>query len=321
MPYLDVLRNDEALARETLGKLRTGSLPVRPDLRFSQVVTFDKISAVITDKQVVDLGVIEGGTALQEFIRPALFVQNGSYQVPLSEIWKQKLSLAKENLERAIASTGRIEVKNHDSLAWVGTGWLVAPEIMVTNRHVAIEFARKSNTGFRFRKNRQLQPMSAHVDFREEHHSPLEEEFELVDVLYIEPGDDPDLAFFQVQQINTMGAHNPATPLQLAADVAPGTDVAAIGYPRGTSGEQNWPAISELFQGIFGVKRLSPGKVKTVEESQLTHDCSTLEGSSGSPVVNLSTGEVVGIHFTGTYSVANYAVPSTLIADRLNQLL
>ena len=200
MPYLDVLRNDEALARETLGKLRTGSLPVRPDLRFSQVLTFDKISAVITDRQVVDLGVIEGGTALQEFIRPALFVQNGSYQVPLSEIWKQKLSQAKENLERAIASTGRIEVKNHDSLAWVGTGWLVAPEIMVTNRHVAVEFARKSNTGFRFRKNRQLKPMSAHVDFREEHHSPLEEEFELVDVLYIEPGDDPDLAFFQISR-------------------------------------------------------------------------------------------------------------------------
>ena len=41
---------------------------------------------------------------------------------------------------------GRIEVDNHPDLTWVGTGWLLADDVVVTNRHVASEFAALSVT-------------------------------------------------------------------------------------------------------------------------------------------------------------------------------
>jgi DNA/RNA endonuclease G (NUC1) len=42
----------------------------------------------------------------------------------------------------------------------------------------------------------------------------------------------------------------------------------------------------------------------------LTHDSSTLGGNSGSVVVHIDSGEVVALHFAGSYLVANYGVPS-----------
>jgi hypothetical protein len=39
----------------------------------------------------------------------------------------------------------------------------------------------------------------------------------------------------------------------------------------------------------------------------LFHDCSTLGGNSGSPVIDLKTGEVLGIHFAGEFEQTNWA--------------
>ena len=49
----------------------------------------------------------------------------------------------------------------------------------------------------------------------------------------------------------------------------------------------------------------------------ITHDCSTLGGNSGSAVIDLATGHVIGLHFAGAYLKANYAVASfDLAADK-----
>ena len=68
------------------------------------------------------------------------------------------------------------------------------------------------------------------------------------------------------------------------------------------------------------VKRLQPGRAVTYSAkfSALEHDCSTLGGNSGSPVVDLETHEVIGLHFGGRYGVGNYAVPLWMLtADPL----
>jgi hypothetical protein len=65
------------------------------------------------------------------------------------------------------------------------------------------------------------------------------------------------------------------------------------------------------------VKRLQPGVIRGRAEVQssgnrvaaITHDASTLGGNSGSPVIDVDTGEVVALHFAGEYLKANYAVP------------
>jgi hypothetical protein len=58
--------------------------------------------------------------------------------------------------------------------------------------------------------------------------------------------------------------------------------------------------------------RAYPSFGRTV--STLAHDSSTLGGNSGSAVVDVSSGRVVGLHFAGEYRDANYAVPAYELA-------
>ena len=51
------------------------------------------------------------------------------------------------------------------------------------------------------------------------------------------------------------------------------------------------------------------------------HDCSTLGGNSGSVVLDLATGQAVGLHFAGRFLEANYAVPAAVVAARLERVL
>ena len=69
------------------------------------------------------------------------------------------------------------------------------------------------------------------------------------------------------------------------------------------------------------VKRLlRPPRVGDVADDCFTHDCTTLGGNSGSVVLDLETGQAVGLHCGGTFLKANYAVPAPVIAARLAAL-
>ena len=77
-----------------------------------------------------------------------------------------------------------------------------------------------------------------------------------------------------------------------------------------------------IFAGVFNVKRLQPGQLRDVASvnsfghpvEAVTHDSSTLGGNSGSAVVDVKTGEVVGLDFAGVYLERNYAVPAHELA-------
>jgi hypothetical protein len=71
---------------------------------------------------------------------------------------------------------------------------------------------------------------------------------------------------------------------------------------------------------VYDKKRLAPGEILKVTDSEIEHDCSTLGGNSGSAVVSLATGEALGLHFAGLYMEANYAVPAPKLRDLLNKL-
>ena len=86
--------------------------------------------------------------------------------------------------------------------------------------------------------------------------------------------------------------------------------VCVIGYPVAPSRSND---DLELFTKLFsengeplpGVKRASPGLIKRLPEENdnnfciFLHDALTLHGSSGSPVISLETGEVLGLHYAG----------------------
>jgi len=99
-----------------------------------------------------------------------------------------------------------------------------------------------------------------------------------------------------------------------------GREVALIGYP-GLDAQRNDPdMINRLFRGVFDVKRLLPGRIVGYEfrpgqeRPVLVHDCSSTGGCGGAPLIDLETGEVLGLHFAGLYLQANYAVPSWELA-------
>jgi hypothetical protein len=88
-----------------------------------------------------------------------------------------------------------------------------------------------------------------------------------------------------------------------------------VGYPA-ADGRRNDPdEMQRIFAGVYNVKRLQPGEVRSVDGTRLVHDCSTLGGNSGSCVVDLETAEVVGLHFGGRYLQGNNAVPLWTLAD------
>jgi hypothetical protein len=236
--------------------------------------------------------------------RPALFIRDGDFlRVPAE--W-QVLNGYREQIRTSIARVGRVEVAGHPNYEWIGTGFLAGPDAVITNRHVAREFARSDGDGWRFEPD-----MTARLDFNEEYGALDPLEFELTGIVGIH--ERHDLA---VLRIARSGGGNQALPEPLrVAAAAPGAvsdrQVYVIGYPA-WDGRRNDPAyMRQIFGDIFDVKRLQPGQITSWQDGAdtFTHDCSTLGGNSGSPVFDLETHEVVGLHFGGRYLSGNNAVP------------
>ena len=75
--------------------------------------------------------------------------------------------------------------------------------------------------------------------------------------------------------------------------------------------------MRQIFSDIYDVKRLQPGVITSWADGAdiFIHDCSTLGGNSGSPVLDLETHLVVGLHFGGRYLSGNKAVPLWRLAE------
>jgi endonuclease G len=78
--------------------------------------------------------------------------------------------------------------------------------------------------------------------------------------------------------------------------------------------------MDRIFGNVYNKKRLAPGQLTAIGPNEILHDCSTLGGNSGSVVLGLKSGEAVGLHFSGQFLKANFAVPASLVANRLSQV-
>ncbi|MFH1085622.1 MAG: serine protease, partial [Chloroflexota bacterium] len=235
--------------------------------------------------------------------RPAVFIQDGHF-FPAPGDW-QVLEAQRAAIETVCHSVGRVEVTGHPSYDWVGTGFLVAPDVIMTNRHVAEVFCETLNG----RKWRFKMGMTSRVDYVEELAAMNSAEFALTDVVGIHRAF--DMALLRVAQTSSGGGPSPA-PLAVSATPPSSTQdhqVYAIGYPA-WDGRRNDPQeMMRIFSNVFNVKRLLPGEItQYLPQGVFMHDCSTLGGNSGSCVVDLETHRVLGLHFGGRYLEGNYAV-------------
>ena len=250
--------------------------------------------------------------------RPSLLIKNGSFEKPDLKVWQKRLDPLRATIDGVIPSVGRIELRNHPGFDWVGTGWLIENEILITNRHVANEFAEQEGNRFVFQANLFGEAITARVDFREEHLNPESFEIEVEEIVYVAPSgrSHPDMAVLKVRPHFERELPNP----MVLADTDPEDEqrIGVIGYPARDS-RNGLVEMDRIFKDIYDVKRFAPGEVMSVGASgqPFRHDCTTLGGNSGSPVIDLVSGKVVGLHFAGRFQQANHAVPVSTIKQVL----
>ena len=196
-----------------------------------------------------------------------------------------------------------------------GTGFVVGPNLLMTNRHVAALFTVGLG-----RRNLRFTAGDAAIDFKRELTSPEGDRsatLEVRGVVMIHPF--WDMALLRVEGLS---AAHPVLRLSIhRPEDLVNHDVVVIGYPA-LDPRNDIPLQNQIFEGKYEVKRLQPGKlrkrasIRSFEStvSAATHDSSTLGGNSGSAVIDVATGEVVALHFAGQYLKANYCVPTFELA-------
>jgi endonuclease G len=237
-----------------------------------------------------------------------------------SAVWRSRLQASAPLLTRAAQAVGRIEVTGLPGFSFVGTGWLVDRNTVVTNRHVAQTFAQRNRSGFTFKQGNRARRLTADIDFLEEAGRPCEREFPIVEIVHLEDEPGPDFALLRVEQRSE--THSLAPPIPLAeSPVKPEQQVAVIGYPARDRRVPDAQLMHSIFGNVYDKKRLAPGQIIRAQKDLVFHDCSTLGGNSGSVVLDLATGRAVGLHFAGRFLEANYAVPASVIASRIEEVL
>lgn len=218
-------------------------------------------------------------------------------------------------VEHLLPSVGRVEFRNHD-MSWGGTGWLVGgaangERLMVTNRHVAriVAQRRRDGSGI-FLPSRSGLPYGAELDLGEESGVPSRPE-QLLPIerfTYIADDISADVALARVTASEEVWAG--LVPLDPAeADGEDDEIVAVVGYPAADGFRNDPTEMERYFRGLYDVKRFAPGRLRVRPGvSVLGHDCTTLGGNSGSPVISLSRKAVVGLHYAGEYGIENSAV-------------
>ncbi|MCM5679709.1 DNA/RNA non-specific endonuclease [Schlegelella sp. S2-27] len=257
--------------------------------------------------------------------RPVLLVENHRVTLPSSHVLSRRIAKHAPTFEPALRSVGRVELVGHPELDWVGTGWMIEENVVVTNRHVADEFARRDATGlaYVFIRNQAGAEVLPRIDFHEEYRSVVAAEFRIDRVLYVAPHGEgaPDVALLSVVP-GEAGAALPA-PIQPVTSVVKalrkGRFVAVVGYPARDSRSDS-RLMDRIFGDIYDVKRFAPGEVMTAQRDNwfFEHDATTLGGNSGSVILDLETGRALGLHYAGAHRKANYAVRVDTVLEMLH---
>lgn len=309
------------LRRVTTGSLESAQEGVAASkeafLQSSRSATSNEMEAALEGWQRVEAGrdiARKELDALEAIVlptyRPVINIINDSF-AEAPQPW-ELLNGFKPQIEAAARAIGRVEISGHPWLPYAGTGFVVGPNLIMTNRHVAELFI----LGLGLKHLAFYPGRASALDFKQEVIPSGRVLIEVRAARLVHPYWDA-----AILEVAGLSGHQ---PLRLAtAEPASliGRRVVAIGYPMLDS--RNDEALQHrIFQGVYGRKRLQPGtimgygKIKSFDHvvEALAHDCSTLGGNSGSAIVDLETGQVLGLHFGGIYLKANFAVPAWELA-------
>lgn len=282
--------------------------------------------------------------------RPALLVQDGTINLAAPDLaselgrpWQRAAQDCLQGIERVAASVGVIELPDFENMR-IGTGFAIAPGVIVTNRHVLEAIAR-------FRDGAWSWKYRARIDFRAEFQREGTLAFDLDSVLMFGPDPIDDRVNFANLDVAVIRLKESAAAFPPGLDVGDSIDAVKvtqyrtphiyvmgfparptvltgqpIGAPPPAAGTEYGAVLSALFKDEFAVKRWAPGYVEAgagqlIDDARkwvMSHDASTLGGNSGSCVVDLSGNGalVVGLHFGGRARVENWAHVLAAVKER-----
>ena len=214
--------------------------------------------------------------------RPVVFIRNNVFDlVPMEEWAYLNNPEVHARLEPLFPAIGRIELPTTPSIPYGGTGFVVGPDLLMTNRHVARLFTDGLGTHLTYHAG------GSAVDFKREDGTPPTDTSARVrvkDVVMIHP-------YWDMALLRLAGLPAAARPLKLsvtAPEALVGQDLVAVGYPA-RDYRNDFEVQDRVFQHKYGVKRMQPGKAQRRERvasfennvDAMTHDSSTLGGELG----------------------------------------
>ena len=297
-------------------------------------------------------------TALQQpafrvpFLRPAVITQvscGGAWTFAEYSNWANdwsKIVVASPDLKAAVANVCRIDVILDPDLNFtqiVGTGFLVASNIVMTNNHVIIEARSELKAaGDGSADNDVVRRLTLNFSAEDCVPQSANRIVAVKRIRFSHPS--LDLALLEIEQPTF-----PTTPLRLrpaALASANLSSVVVVGYPSAaevtgrpdaeTDECQDNAEAANILGSPWKVRRIAPGRIvgdlnQLDERSHtptLRHDCTTILGNSGSPVIDLNTCQVVALHYREdpecdiSKREGNYAIPlNVLVSDKALQAL
>lgn len=291
----------------------------------------DRVVSHVVSGQADGLG-LDDVVALESLVRlkgrPAFRVIDGGID-PEDPLFGEMggMLFAIPDLPRIASAVGRID----DEDGHVGTGFVVSPGVIMTNRHVleaiAEEIRGPSGSTWVFRSATPV------IDFAEKPPNPTAR-FRITGVIAAGPDAIQervdfahlDMALLAVEETNSSNTPLPP-PYRLIGNTANlrlKDYLFTMGYPaRPSTSAMIDPStrrfspevarrLGQIFNVSYGQKYVSPGAIDSLGEGVrqwvFSHDATTLGGNSGSCVVSLSDPlGIVGLHFGGATLAANYA--------------
>ena len=207
-------------------------------------------------------------------------------------------------------SIGRIEIAN--APRHIGTGFVVGDGLVATNCHVLKELVADTAAGTPRLKNDPASATPYLIDFSDTRAHDGSNEFVIEGIAGFPATQFLDVAVLRVRTKNLTGTDGlpPALKMKTAhveRDWSAGSlAVGVLGYPDYTNLRLADARTKLLFRPIWekaadNVKLFSPGSVIGMDTFAgvefMDHVASTLFGQSGSPVIERSSGDVIGVHY------------------------
>lgn len=248
------------------------------------------------------------------YIRPILPIgRRGEMASPPSS-WKV-IEDERASIDKVLRSVGQIQLLGHPEYDWVGSGFLVGQNCLMTTRQTAEVFAKRTAEG-----KWQFHPgISAWIDFQAEDHVQTAAACRVLSILGVHQ--QYDLALLEVESPpgTSLG---PIEPLNLSHEPPSqieGRPAYMVGYPIRDSRRDEPERLANAFRDCYNVKAVHLGRLcgqRHFGDAQLLeHDCAMLGCVRGSCLMDLATHQVLGMHVAGRFLQKSTAIPLWVLRD------